>query len=108
MESDQLLSYVPNSDASSLFNRILIELASIHRFAFFLALFRCEKGRFGFRMVLENHVHESLHENLKSIFDRIVALPARSAVTGNKANKDVTSHQPHTARTEKSLTSYEK
>ena len=44
MESDQLLSYVPNSDASSLFNRILIELASIHRFAFFLVLFYCEKG----------------------------------------------------------------
>lgn len=40
IEPDNLLPYAPSSESSSLFNRLLIELASIHRLRFFFVHYK--------------------------------------------------------------------
>ncbi|CAF3402753.1 unnamed protein product [Rotaria sp. Silwood1] len=89
-EPNNLLSYAPIDDPSSLFNRLLIELASIHR------------------QILENRTTNETNENLKIIFDRIVALPLRSAVTATKLTKGLSPRDNYTNQLEKTLTLYEK
>ncbi|CAF4287293.1 unnamed protein product [Rotaria sp. Silwood2] len=89
-EPDNLSPYIPSDDPSSLFNRLLIELASIHR------------------QILENKTTNETNENLKNAFDRIVALPLRSAVTANKLSKGLSPRDNHTNRLDKTLTLYEK
>ncbi|CAF0762870.1 unnamed protein product [Rotaria sordida] len=89
-EPDDLSRYIPNDDPSSLFNRLLIELASIHR------------------EILENRTTNETNENLKNVFDRIVALPLRSAITANKLTKGLSPRDNSTNRLDKTLTLYEK
>ncbi|CAF1356153.1 unnamed protein product [Adineta steineri] len=89
IEKTTLLSYAPKTDPSSLFKRLLIDLASIHR------------------EILENNITNQINEKLKKVYDKIIALPLRSAAV-NKVNKDSTPRDNMTARPEKTLTSYEK
>lgn len=91
IEPDNLLPYAPTTEPSSLFNRLIIELASIHR------------------EILENSATSETNESLKNAFDRIVALPLRSAVNLNRSMKDLTPRGDNNpTRSDRTLTSYEK
>ncbi|CAF3399137.1 unnamed protein product [Rotaria socialis] len=90
LEPDNLLPYAPTDEPSSLFNRLLIELASIHK------------------EIIENSTTHETNESLKNAFDRIIALPLRSAMPAHKSAKDLTSKDNHTTRPDRTLTSYEK
>lgn len=61
-----------------------------------------------FSEILEKSTTRDLNESLKNIFDRIVALPLRSAANPNKPVKDSTARDHHKNRQERMLTLYEK
>jgi hypothetical protein len=64
---------------------------------------------FFLREILENTTTSETNESLKNAFDRIIALPLRSALNANKLIKDVTPRDnTNTNRSDRTLTSYEK
>ena len=63
---------------------------------------------FVFSEILEKGVTRELSESLKNAFDRIVALPLKSAANPNKPVKDSTARDHHKNRQERTLTLYEK
>jgi hypothetical protein len=65
-------------------------------------------GSFFLREILENTTTSETNESLKNAFDRIIALPLRSAMNVNKSIKDFTPRDNITARSDRTLTSYEK
>ncbi len=71
----------------------------------FLFYFIIKNNFIFLRQILENNL---TNESLKKAFDRIVALPLRSAINANKLAKDSTPRANPTVRPEKTLTSYEK
>jgi hypothetical protein len=60
------------------------------------------------REIIENSTTAETNESLKNAFDRIVALPLRSGINPNKSIKDVNLRDNNTARSDRTLTSYEK
>lgn len=61
------------------------------------------------REILENSATSETNESLKNAFDRIVALPLRSALNPNKFIKDFTPRDTNnTTRPDRTLTLYEK
>ncbi len=63
---------------------------------------------FFLREILENTTTSETNESLKNAFDRIIALPLRSAMNVNKSIKDFTPRDNITGRSDRTLTSYEK
>jgi hypothetical protein len=108
IEPDNLLPYAPSSDSSSLFNRLLIELASIHRLRYLPFSLLLNNLVFN-REILENSTTSETNESLKNAFDRIVTLPLRSALPGYKSTKDLTPRENNNnGRSDRTLTSYDK
>lgn len=63
---------------------------------------------FVFSELLEKGATRELSETLKNAFDRMVALPLKSAANPSKPVKDSTARDHHKTRQERTLTLYEK
>ncbi|UJR28166.1 hypothetical protein I4U23_009420 [Adineta vaga] len=87
LEKDDLLSYASNTDPSSLFKRLLIELATIHR------------------EIVQNNIKNETNENLRKIYNQILASQLRAI---GKTTKNATPRDHDITQLGKSLTSYEK
>lgn len=87
---------------------MLIELATIHWFENVTLKYVILRNYFFSRKILENSSVEETNESLKQAFDRIVALPLRSAMSVHKSAKELSPKDSNTPRQEATLTSYEK
>jgi hypothetical protein len=59
-------------------------------------------------LIRENQPVDNTNENLRSIFERVVVLPSRSAVTNDKPNNDTITYQTQNVRADETLTFYQK